>query len=226
MFKIPKNKKIIFFCAHPDDDAFSSGALIYKLTRNKNKIYCIYLTISSRSVKRDIPNEEKIKIRKNEAEKSCKILGTRAIFLDLDKPRLKINEENVGKVIKILKKERPDIIFLPIKNDLHPTHRKVNSIVMKATEFAIIKQKIFYEAWTPIQKPNFIFFFDKKIMKIKIKAMKQHKSQIERLDYSKAIVALNIFRGIMGQELLGGFAKTYNQEKFGEAYLVIDSYKS
>ena len=220
MFEIPKNKKILFFCAHPDDDAFSSGALIYSLAKNKNKIYCIYLTTSSRSVARNVPVSKKEKIRKNEAENSCKILGTKAIFLDLDKPTLKVNKENVDKIIKILEKEKPDIIFLPIRNDSHPTHRKVNRIIMKATESEKIKQKIFYENWTPLEKPNFIFFFDKKIMNIKIKAMKQHKSQMERLNYSKAIVALNIFRGILGQELLGGFAKSYKDVKYGEAYLV------
>lgn len=223
MINIPKNKKIIIFCAHPDDDTFSSGALIYGLAKN-NKVVCIYLTSSPKGVAKDISTEEKIRIRKSEGIKACKILGTRPVFLDLDKPTLRYNKENVGIISKLFKEEKPEIIFIPPKNDAHPTHRKVSKIVLKAIKPLKVNETWFYETWTPLGKPNFIFFFNDDLMKIKIEAMKQHKSQLERVDYAGATIALNTFRGIMGQELLGGFGKSYqNGKKYGEAFLIIKS---
>ena len=218
---LPKNQKILFFCAHPDDDTFSSGALIYNLAKN-NKILCVYLTTSPRGVVKDISTKEKIQIRKTEAINACKVLGAKPIFLDMDKPTLKHNKENVGIISKLLKEEKPDIIFLNPKNDAHPTHKKVSRIVLKAIKSVKINEIWFYETWTLLAKPNFIFFFNDNSMKIKIRAMKQHKSQLERLDFVDATIGLNTFRGIMGQELMGGFGKSYQSEKkYGEAFLII-----
>ena len=222
MIAIPKNKKILFFSPHPDDDVMSSGALIYTLVKNKNKITCIYFTFSPKGVARNIPIKEKIKIRKGEAKKACKVLGSKPLFLGFDSRNFKYNKENVKKIINLLRKKKPDIIFIPPKNDVHPTHKKVSKIVLKATEYTKVKEKWFYETWTPLERPNFIFFFNENLMKIKINALKQHKTQIERMDFITSIKAFNIYRGIMGTELLGGFGKSYKiKKKYGEAFLVI-----
>jgi len=218
MNKLPKSKKILFFCAHPDDDTFSSGALLHTLAKNKNKITCIYLSSSPRAVVGKLSTKEKREIRMQEGTEACKVLKTKPIFLNLDKPTLKVNRENTKLISNIIKKEKPAIVFLPTSYDAHPTHRKVNKIVTKASKK--VKQKWFYETWTPISSPNFIYFFDEKLMKVKIKAMKKHKSQLKRADFSQATTALNKFRGIMGPELLGNFGSKHKKQKFGEAFLI------
>jgi len=214
-----RNQKILFFCAHPDDDVFSSGALISHLSKNDNNITCVYLKSSPNGVARDISIEEKIELRKSEAVNSCRILGSKSLFLDLDQPTLECNEENIGIVLDVLQGENPDIVFLPPPNDAHPTHRTVNRIVLKALESFNVNEAWYYETWTPLAIPDYVFFFDEALMKVKIEAMKQYESQLERLDYVGSTVALNVFRGIMGQELMGGFGKSYqNKAKYGEAF--------
>ena len=213
-----KNQKILFFCAHPDDDVFSSGALISHLANN-NHITCVYLTSSPRGVARDISTEEKIKIRKLESINSCRILGSDPLFLDLGQPILECNKENISIVLGVLQKEDPDIVFLPPLNDAHPTHRTVNEIVLKVLESFKVNEAWYYETWTPLAVPGYVFFFNDDLMKVKIEAMKQYESQLERLDYISSTVAFNIFRGIMGQELMGGFGRSYKGEaKYGEAF--------
>jgi LmbE family N-acetylglucosaminyl deacetylase len=222
MTNISKSKKILYFCAHPDDDTFSSAALIHALVKNNNKVICVYFKNSPNGVAKNISIEEKIQIRKTEAVDACRIVGAKPLFLNLDKSPLQFNKENVDLIVELLKKEKPNIIFIPPVNDAHPTHRTVNKIVLKATKSVKVNEKWFYETWTPLAKPNFIFFFDEDLMKIKIKAMEQHKSQLERGDFVNATVGLNTFRGLMGHELLGDFGKIYkNKEKYGEAFLVI-----
>jgi LmbE family N-acetylglucosaminyl deacetylase len=220
MFKLPENRRIIFFCAHPDDDTFSSGATLHELARRGNPVTCVYLTTSPRGVLRDIPEEEKVATRKREAEEACKVVGARPLFLDMHKSELE-SRESLKRIQDILKKEKPDIVFLPHENDSHPTHMKASRVVLEALKSEGIKEKWFWESWSPITKPNFIFFFGGDLMEIKKRAMAKHESQVERIEEIEATVAFNTFRGIMGQPLMHGFARNYKGKRlYGEAFLV------
>ena len=79
--------------------------------------------------------------------------------MKLDKPTLEVNYDNVFLIQELIKKEDPDIIFLPPEYDAHPTHKKVNEIVRKAIK-GIKIQKWYFEVWTPVREPNYIFYFD------------------------------------------------------------------
>jgi LmbE family N-acetylglucosaminyl deacetylase len=213
-----ENKKILFFCPHPDDDVFSAGALI-KYLASKNEVYSVFVTYSPRGVDRNIPENKKIQIRKKEAIAACKVLGSEPIFLGLDQLKIEPDKQNIEIMEQLLEKENPDIVFLPPVNDAHPTHKKVNQIVSSALEKNNVKEVWAYETWTPLPNPDYIFFFNDTLMEIKKKAMEKHVSQTERLNFVGSMTSLNRFRGIMGQELMGGFGKSYKEEnKYGEAY--------
>lgn len=48
--KLPFNKKVIVFSPHPDDDIISMGSTLMNLVKNKNEVYCIYMTPGSNAV--------------------------------------------------------------------------------------------------------------------------------------------------------------------------------
>jgi glucosamine-6-phosphate deaminase len=48
--KLPKDKKVIIFSPHPDDDIISMGATLLKLVQNKNEVHCVYMTPGSNAV--------------------------------------------------------------------------------------------------------------------------------------------------------------------------------
>jgi LmbE family N-acetylglucosaminyl deacetylase len=213
-----ENKKILFFCPHPDDDVFSAGALI-KYLSSKNEVYSVFVTYSPRGVDRDISKKEKIKLREREAEEACEILGSTPLFLGLNQLKIKPDQKTIEIVKQLIGKERPDIVFIPPINDAHPTHKKVNQIVLKSLDGIKVEEVWAYETWTPLPNPDYIFFFNDTLMEIKKKAMNKHQSQTERLNFVGSMTSLNRFRGIMGQELMGGFGKSYKEEnKYGEAY--------
>lgn len=235
MIKLQTNKKILFFAPHPDDDVISSGALLYQMAKNNNQIISVFITLSPKGVNRNISLEQKIALRKNEAQGACQIIGAKPIFLDLDRPTFEINQENKEIIINLLKNEKPDIIFLPPEYDAHPTHQKVNKLIIQAVEKIPLEERLtfleeiwHYETWTPLLKPNFIFFFGDELMELKKTAIAKHQSQVERLDFIKAAEGLNSFRAAMGQELLDNFGgKYYNnqtlpvgRQEYGEAFLI------
>jgi LmbE family N-acetylglucosaminyl deacetylase len=220
MPKMPRGRKILFFCAHPDDDTFSSGATIYEMARRGNEIVCVYLTTSPRGVLRDIPEEEKVATRKREAGEACRVVGSRPLFLDMHKSELE-GRRSLERIRGLIKGERPDIAFLPHEGEAHPTHVKASRVVSRALENFRLEERWFWESWSTLQRPNFIFFFGDDLMKIKREAMERHESQVERIDEVEATTAFNRFRGIMGQPIMHGFGRNYKgKTAYGEAFLV------
>lgn len=47
---LPKDKTIVVFSPHPDDDIISMGGTLLKLVKNGNKVYCIYMTPGTNAV--------------------------------------------------------------------------------------------------------------------------------------------------------------------------------
>jgi len=220
--ELPKNKKIVVFSPHPDDDVISMGATIIKLIKNKNKVSCVYLTPSPKGVLGDILVEEKIKIRENEAIEACKIIGSKPIFsyLARNEEKIDLSNDNINKILNVLKTERPDIVALNHKEDMHPTHRMCSRLILKALEKFHVVKKWFWEEWTPIQNPNCFIFFDENIMNVKIKAIRAHKSQIKRARFDLATKSLNLYRGIMGGEITRGFGSSSEKINYAEVFYI------
>lgn len=47
---LPKDKTVVIFSPHPDDDIISMGGTLLKLVANGNKVYCIYMTPGTNAV--------------------------------------------------------------------------------------------------------------------------------------------------------------------------------
>lgn len=78
-----KNTTVIFLHAHPDDEAFLSGGLIYKLS-NSHKTLVIYCAASL------VKGEKLTDVRQNEAKVSNRLLGvSKSVFLDFCEPKYK-----------------------------------------------------------------------------------------------------------------------------------------
>ncbi len=182
-----EGRKIIVVCPHPDDLSISLGATISILSKWNEIQPIIFFTgdggLGSKSV------EE----RKKEVIKESKILGiSQPIFLNLNKNEIK--DKDKKEVKKIFEKEKADIVLLPSEKDSHPTHKKAANLAIKNLEKSQLQ--IFYETpWSLLREFNLISIISKKDLKIKLKAIKSHKSQIERAPYDKIAKALSKFRG-------------------------------
>lgn len=216
---LPINQRIIFFSPHPDDEVISAGGLITSLVRNGNKVSVYYLTNSPKGIEENIPTEDKIKIRQKEAINSCKILKVDGNFLNLDNPSLEINKDNVNSLKKIITRQRASIVITLHAQEAHSTHRKTTQLVNQAIKNQDIS--IWYgECWSPIQQPNDIFSFSEDLMKIKISALGEYKSQLKRTNWIEAVKGLNRYRAITAYEVLGSFGNSKgNDGLYGEAFV-------
>ncbi len=187
-FNLPKGKKIAFFSPHPDDASISAGAILSSLAE-KNKVFEIIMTTGHRAINGGKTKNQRIFAREKETRAETRILGTKPIFLQntfYDNGK-DIMERDIKKIRKLMKKIKPDIVFVPQRFDTHPTH-----ILARKTAVASIPHNV--ELWayeTPwamfgYKKFNACFQFSEKTMRKKLNAVKMHKSQVERTRFDTA----------------------------------------
>jgi N-acetylglucosamine malate deacetylase 2 len=122
--------KIIFIFAHPDDETFSNGGTISKLTKNGHTVKLITATKGEAGEPGNPPitTKENIgKVREQELLNAAKILGISQIFflgfIDGTLKNIPQNKLQI-KIMQILNKEKPDVVITFDKTGAsnHPDH--------------------------------------------------------------------------------------------------------
>lgn len=140
--------KIIFVFAHPDDESFSSGGTIAKLKKNGAIIKLITATKGEGGQTNGICKKEDLgATREKELRNAARVLGIDQIFFlgFKDETLIKISKNELkNKILKILKKEKPDIVITFDKNGVsnHPDHKTISNAATYAfMEFSKLSKK-------------------------------------------------------------------------------------
>ena len=221
MRELPRNKKVLVVCAHPDDDTFCMAASILKMVEGGCDVTCLFLTTSPRAVLGGMPISEKEQIRISEGTAACRVIGAVPEFLNIEKEELE-SPKAMDVILSRARKHSPDVIFSLPGNDGHPTHRKASRISEHLARELGHEEIWLYESWTLLSSPNVIYFFGEEQMALKKKAMRKHRSQLERQGPTdEAFVCLNRFRAIMIREPLRGFGEKHTEMgRYAEAFEV------
>lgn len=204
-----KNLRVLVFAPHPDDDLIGCGGSMAKHLKKEDEVFVVYVTYGDA----DCPEYEKKefrKIRKGETESASGILGIKKenlFFLD-EKP-WKLSEEKIRfEFLRLIRKIKPDVCYIPHSEDNHVDHRIVGRAALDAINMAPgkwfsrkkhacppIRIVLAYEVWTPLTAPNYFENVDA-FLEIKMTALREHKTQaVEK--YERACRGLNAFRGAM-----------------------------
>lgn len=214
-------KKILVIAPHQDDEIIGCGGTTAKMISEGHKVYVIYVLSGYSGVTDIKDNRKATRLREREAIQSCKSLGVSKYFFLREKDRqLFYNGETIKKIIKIIREIRPNIVFIPHENEEDFEHTVVSKMSQEAIWIAnskyfpeygnakswIYDVILFYEVWTPIQRPN--YFVDiTTVRQKKTSALKKHKSQLTKVDYTSAVLGLNRYRGVMS--FVGDFAEAF-----------------
>jgi len=218
MKQLLKDKKILVISPHSDDVSVALGGTISTLS-GTNKIVPVLFFSGTRGVAGKT-KEEAAAVREEEMKEESKVLGIEEpIFLRLDsyyKEGFAIEDEEILKVEKVLEEQKPDLIFLPKKDDSQPRHRMATQIVLKAVKQPRLQKKeksaspilFFYEnPWSLFGEFEFnvVFLLPQKAILNKIEAIKQHPSQLARTPFDKASLSIAAFRGavVLEQRVFG-----------------------
>lgn len=202
-------KKIIVFAPHPDDDLIGCGGSIAKHIKQGNDVTIVYMT-SGEAGSLKYSKQELAKIRETEAKKAIEIIAVNdLVFLKNPDGYLEYGKKNLTKIIELIRKIKPDVVYVTHELDAHKDHQITHKLVIEAVARAngpwfqeckgepwSVQTILCYEVWTPLQKFSYVEditeFVDQKI-----KALEQHKSQIQDIKYDEAVKGLNRYRGVM-----------------------------
>jgi LmbE family N-acetylglucosaminyl deacetylase len=190
---------ILVIAPHPDDEIIGCGGTLCLHTGSKARISIIFLTSGELGL-RHIPREEAWSIREAEARNAAQILGVQDLtFLRCSDWTLDAEIDQAAKLLgPLLKKQIPDLIYLPHEADGHPDHRVSLPILKKAWQWCSFSppELRLYEIWTPLSNYDIVQDISA-VMSRKVQALRAHSSQLQDFNYVQAIEGLNQYRGAL-----------------------------
>ncbi|WP_419393735.1 bacillithiol biosynthesis deacetylase BshB1 [Cytobacillus praedii] len=218
---------ILAFGAHADDVEIGMGGSIAKYADNGKNIGICDLT------KAELSSNGTVAIRQMEAKEAAEILGvvTRET-LDLPDRGLFYNQEYIRKVVHVIRKYRPAIVFAPYYKDRHPDHGGCARLVEEAVFSAGIKnydseeglpphkvQNLFFYMINGFHEPDFVIDVSSYLEK-KIASLQAYKSQFTKTDQSFNTPLVNGYVDMIQarERLFGGqvgitYAEGFKQKK-------------
>ena len=203
---------VLVLSPHPDDEIIGCGGTIIKLLKVGANIHCLYLTDGSNtSALEGYPGHIRKTIREAEAKKVARILGVSdTIFWKEEDSKLKASHKNVRRLLRILQRINPKIIFVPFVDSRHQDHVTANSILKKAlVEYNLDLKNIqilSYEVESLIPQNLYCDISDE--FKQKINILNEYRIPMKVVNYVGRCTALNSYQA----------KKLHNNTTFAEAF--------
>ena len=210
---------ILAIGTHPDDIEIGCGGTLALCAEKGYRI--IHLVVTS-GEEGDflIPKMELAARREREAEVAAQTLGaSEVLFLREPDGLTNFSKPTKTKLISLLREIRSETVFTHSSTDLFPDHQVVCELVRSALLGAAgpwyqeaggepysVANVFGYEVWNALSQPQMSVDISRVIEK-KIEALRQHKSQIDRIDYVEAVRGLALFRGAM--TMTGKYAEVF-----------------
>lgn len=199
-------EKILIIAPHADDEVIGCGAAIEHFVKKGVEICVLIVTKESeRSIAKhyDYVPEQRIE----ESYQAKSILGYKELvyfdFPELGLTRDKeLQEQYCKELCALVAKLRPDCIFMPNTNEMHPDHKIIGQLshltLLQGIERNMFKRPaamIIYEIWGPVRMNSYLEISEEAYLK-KIKSIHCYKSQMCSVDYEKIIRFIGNCRGL------------------------------
>lgn len=159
-----KDKFILIFCAHSDDEAVGMGGTIAKYAAEGIKVIKVVFSFGESSHPH-FQEHVVINRRLDETETASRAIGiTKTIFWGMRDTKVKEDAEKINaveKVKQLLNEYKPERIFVTSSIDPHPDHQAVNKTVLKAIDLTRKKYAAYeFEVWNVIKENKPVMYVD------------------------------------------------------------------
>ena len=186
---------ILAIGAHPDDIEFGCGGTLIKYAKAKHNVNLLVLTDGSFG---GDPG-----VRRAEQNRSAKFMGAKSLFWGGLKDTEVVNtRELIVKIEEVIRKARPDVVFMNYYQDVHQDHRAASFAGISATRY--IKEVLFYEVPTTHSFDPDVFVdiqgaMDRKMRLLELHASQMDKTRIKNLTIVESSRSCANFRGFQGR---------------------------
>lgn len=190
--------KILAIGAHPDDIEIGIFGTLARHHELGDEILLCDLTQG------EMGSNGTIKERQEEAQAAAQLINAKRVCLQLPDRGISVNREQIEKVVRLIREEKPDYILYPYHIDYHPDHEATAQLVREAIHSSGLKQ--FYTGGQQPHRPSrsaqyfindigtYNLLIDiSEVMDLKIEALMCHKSQFLRSEGSTATYLNNGF---------------------------------
>lgn len=145
---------IIAFGAHPDDVELSMGGTIISLIERGFKVGVVDLTQG------ELSSRGNLDIRKKETEKASKILGiSYRENLKMKDGSIEVKEEFIKKVVEVIRKFKPQLVFAPYFRDRHPDHENAAQLIKASVFYSGLKNFVVKNKSLQPHRPKKTFYY-------------------------------------------------------------------
>jgi len=195
-----KSQKILVILAHPDDPEFFCGATLARWSRSGHEIHYFLLTNGNKGGGPEMAPEQLCAIRQMEQQNAATVIGVQSVqFLNLEDGYLIPSLELRREIVRVLRREKPDILVTCDPTLLyswfgrvnHPDHRAAGQVVLDAVFPAAGNGHFFpelliegllphtpREVWVSLASHPTTILDVTDTWEVKMNALKEHKSQI------------------------------------------------
>lgn len=158
MVKNMNKRKILLFCAHPDDAELCAGGTISKFVKKGYDVKIIVMT-NGNVGNNDLSVSKTSDIRKVEMENAANFLKCKTKCLDINDGEVLPILEYRKLVINEIREFKPSIIMTHRSNDYHPDHRYTSQLVQDS--LVLICSGNYSPEFKPLNyTPITLFFWD------------------------------------------------------------------
>ena len=189
--------RVLVLVPHADDESLGCGGVIALHHRQGDRVKVVIVTDGAAGdpkgyyVGCDYPA-----LRREESRRAGAILGVSDLeHWDYPDGKLTPIPELVERIGALLAIERPDILYRPSINEIHPDHWALGVAVESALQhYQPAVRDFCYEIWATVRPSHVIDITS--VWEVKRKAVEQYESQLRYNDYLYMVAGLNAYRTI------------------------------
>ena len=135
------NNKVLIVAVHPDDETLGCGGTLLKHRAIGDQIHWLICTSINK-------NDDHYKSREKEIEQVSMLYDFTSVN-NLYLKSARVDEYSISdlvkKISKVIKKDKPNIIYLPFKGDVHSDHRKIfeAAYVVQIIQISVHKKNLY-----------------------------------------------------------------------------------
>ena len=142
---------VMAFGAHPDDIEIGCGGTLIKLVDLGHSVVLVDM------VQGEMGTRGTVEIRRAEAAAAAKIIGAVAREnLKLEDGNIRADEEAKRRVVEVVRKHRPRLVFIPYYKDRHPDHYHTSQVAYEGIFLAGLAQ---YETGQESYRPLRVLYY-------------------------------------------------------------------
>jgi bacillithiol biosynthesis deacetylase BshB1 len=142
---------VMAFGAHPDDIEIGCGGTLIKLVDLGHSVVLVDM------VQGEMGTRGTVETRRAEAAAAAKIIGAVAREnLKLEDGNIRADEEAKRRVVEVVRKHRPRLVFIPYYKDRHPDHYHASQVAYEGIFLAGLAQ---YETGQESYRPLRVLYY-------------------------------------------------------------------